>query len=870
MADDFTPLSHPAEGPEGEPVELAVHLRDVATRAETVTATNAVSPAGESLSSITRLLGWVHDFGKSTTWFQQHIDHLDGKPPTATYKEHAPLGAVLAYYALEKRDFSEETCLAGFVAVWWHHGSLPDVVDAVFERTSRQSGGHSDRQEVIEYQVDNISKHVPNFSSDILNWITDGRASIDDFVDAVENKQILQNIHNQVSRGTITKKKREDALSDDFYGLVLRLWSTLVLADKTSAAGAPGGEKAYGCTKPSFERLDAYVNQIESEATFDDSREGQLNRLRSQARADVLNNVSGLTDSPNDVATLTLPTGLGKTLTGLSAALQIRDDSGADRVIYALPFTSIIDQVASEAADIYAEDNDTMEGISSLLTVHHHLADTTVEARDTEEDLDDRVAGMLGESWRSGLTITTFVQLFESLAGPQNTQSMKLPALTHSVIILDEPQTLPHGWWKLIDRLVGLLASQYDATVIVMTATQPRLFDDDAPELVDNPEQYFVQAERVRYHLDRSVDAFLRSEDDALGYDVAARQLTESVESETSTLAICNTIDSARELTDHVQETLSAATNIGEIYAKHLSERGGAQGINAAGLAQRIAEHEPSVAVCHLTTRLRPVDRLTLIETIKQLTSSGIPTLVVATQLIEAGVDISFDHVYRDLAPLDSIVQAAGRCNRSFEAQYGNVTVWWLEAPNEQDMEPAVAVYDRGGPSLLSVTATALQQVRNEAEHTLSEPTVAVDGVNTYYRLLDEERDVGKADYVTYVDRAKAQQLGQLSLIDRRAAIDVLVCRTESEAQLIDDIKTAWRHNKFGRVDRLLNETKPMRISVPIYDPESDEAQRLSKELETVHGDTDLRWLDTRKREGDFFDSTTGLVVPDSVDHRFL
>lgn len=870
MSDDFTPLSHPAEGPDGEPVELDAHLRDVAARAGTITPEDAITPSEESLSTIARLLGHIHDFGKSTEWFQQHVGHLDGKPPSSTYKEHAPLGAVLAHYALDNRGFSEETCLAGFVAVWWHHGPLPDVVDAVFERTKQHSSAHSERQQIIEAQVKNIKNHVPDFASGVLGEITDGEESIDSFTDAIEERQVLENVCAQVSRETITRKKQGDALSDEFYGLALRLWSVLVLADKTSAAGAPRGEKAYGCTKPSFERLDEYVEELEDESPFDESREGNLNRLRSQARTDVLENVSSLTETTKDVATLTLPTGLGKTLTGLSAALKIRDENQADRVVYALPFTSIIDQAANEVNEIYSEDDESTRGIGSLLTVHHHLAETTVETQTDEDDLDDDVAGMLGESWRSGLTITTFVQLFESLAGPKNTQSMKLPALQNSVIILDEPQSLPHDWWKLVNRLVELLTDQYDATVIAMTATQPRLFggDGDVPELVDDKEQYFEQAERVRYHLDESVDAFLDGEENAIGYDDASRRLVGSVRTEGSTLAICNTIDSARELTERVKNTLPTATNVGELYEEYLSGRD-AERVDAASFADRVSEREPSVAVCHLTTRLRPVDRLTLIQTVKQLTDDGIPTLVVSTQLVEAGVDISFDCVYRDLAPLDSVVQAAGRCNRSFESEYGDVTVWWLDVPDEQEATPATAVYDRGGPSLLSVSATALERVRAEGDDTLSETSVSVEGVETYYKLLDEERDVGKDDYATYVDRAKAQKLGRLSLIDQRAAIEVLVCRTDSEARLIDELISAGEQRDFDRLNELLDRTKSMRISVPVYDRESEEAQKLSNQLNTIP-ETDLRWLDTRKREGDFFDSTTGLVVPDSVEHRFI
>lgn len=147
-------------------------------------------------------------------------------------------------------------------------------------------------------------------------------------------------------------------------------------------------------------------------------------------------------------------------------------------------------------------------------------------------------------------------------------------------------------------------------------------------------------------------------------------------------------------------------------------------------IAKRMETAE-GTPVLHLSTRLRPIDRLKLIETAKELTDRGAPLLTISTQLVEAGVDISFEQVYRDLAPIDSIVQAAGRCNRSFERDEGRVTVWWLDTPEEQTKTPAEAVYNRG-TSLLPVAAETLESVRGD-QTTLSETAVARTAVQTYY-----------------------------------------------------------------------------------------------------------------------------------------
>jgi CRISPR-associated endonuclease/helicase Cas3/CRISPR-associated endonuclease Cas3-HD len=537
--------------------------------------------------------------------------------------------------------------------------------------------------------------------------------------------------------------------------------------------------------------------------------------------------------------------------------------------VYALPFTSVIDQVVDELEEIY-ETGTT----GRLLTAHHHLAETTIRdgTGDAEKaDLSDDTASMLAESWRGGLTVTTFVQLFESLAGPRNRQSMKLPALYNSVIILDEPQSLPLDWWKLAPRLIGLLTEQYGATVIAMTATQPRLFEgtnhvDDVVELVDEPETYFDCVTRVAYELDGSAERYLADRERPKSYASAAAELRTAFDTDTSALAVCNTIDSACELTARVTASEPAAVNVGTEYADALADAGDVGTVDPVVVANSV-ETAGDRAVLHLSTRLRPADRLTLIETAKELTERGHGLVVVSTQLVEAGVDISFDRVYRDLAPIDSIVQAAGRCNRSFERDRGCVTVWWLEVPGDQAKTPAEAVYNRG-VSLLPVAAETLRSVRDDVE-SLTETTVARTSVEQYYRRLREERNVGDQTYADYVDNARADDLGDLSLIDQRRSVEVLVCRTAKERSLADAIRKADREYDFGRLQSLLDETKPLRISIPIYRHDDETAEAIEA-LPRLVEEEGIYELDVR-HHGTHFDPTEGFVVPDStVEARLL
>jgi len=872
--------SHPPEG-DSEGVHLFDHLEDVADRVEYVVDGDATTPDGESLREVVKTLAYVHDFGKATTFFQQYLLEEPRQYDDERCRYHAPVGAFAAYYALDARGFEPETCLAGFVAVAKHHGQLPDVAGYVHDRAFRRENPENETKDeemhaVLKRQLKDVHDNVPELAEDVFQNAT---AREGDWVSFAGNfLDLLDDIVAQVgTRGEGPGFDRE-SLSPECYGLALQCWGTLVFADKTSAAGADNGSETYASVRPSTSRLNEYVQGLEANVSADPegTRRERLNHYRSRARTAVIENARDLAENTGDVATLTLPTGMGKTLSGLSAAFELRDHLDGERVVYALPFTSVIDQVVDELEEIYETDT-----AGRLLTADHHLAETVVyddgDATADDADRSDDVAGMLGESWRAGLTVSTFVQLFESLAGPRNQQSMKLPALRNSVVVLDEPQSLPLDWWKLVPRLIKLLTEQYDATIIAMTATQPQLFEeatdlfDGVPELVDDPDVYFEDVERVTYELDASTERYIDHPDDAKAksYDDAAATLCDAVETGTSALAVCNTVDSARTLTEHVTETDPKLLDVAECYASKLEA--GVADIPAAVTESITERGDP--AVLHLSTRLRPTDRLALIETAKELTDTGHPLIVVSTQLVEAGVDISFDRVYRDLAPIDSVVQAAGRCNRSFEIDCGRVTVWWLDAPDDQDKTPAEAVYNRD-TTLLPVAADTLATVRAELGE-LTETAVARTAVETYYERLHQDKDVGKQTYAEYVDDARADQLADLSLIDQRRAVDVIVCRTADDRELVSKVRNAADDYDFDTFQNRLDRTKPLRISVPVYREDSETADAIGNLPRLLTNDTfehaaGVRVLDIREYES-HFDETTGFVVPESsVDHLFL
>jgi CRISPR-associated endonuclease/helicase Cas3/CRISPR-associated endonuclease Cas3-HD len=192
--------------------------------------------------------------------------------------------------------------------------------------------------------------------------------------------------------------------------------------------------------------------------------------------------------------------------------------------------------------------------------------------------------------------------------------------------------------------------------------------------------------------------------------------------------------------------------------------------------------------------------------------------------------------------------------------------VWWLDAPGEQAKTPAEAVYNRG-TSLLPVAADTLDSVRGD-DGTLSETAVARKAVERYYERLHEGKNVGRQTYADFVNEARADELGTLSLIDRRRTADVFVSRTDSERKLAERLREADEEYDFEAMRRLLDESKPFRISVP-HREDSETANALT-DLPQLVEDEGLYQLDVRRYDS-YFDETTGFVVPEStVDHQFL
>ena len=341
---------------------------------------------------------------------------------------------------------------------------------------------------------------------------------------------------------------------------------------------------------------------------------GEVNK----ARAIVIEDCLTAADAPSGIFSLTVPTGGGKTLSSLAFALKHAIKHGHTRIIYVIPFTSIIEQNAGVFSDLLAELGD------DVVLEHHSNLSPEKETTRTR---------LATENWDAPIVVTTAVQFYESLFAAKTSRNRKLHNIANSVVILDEAQALPVQYLDPCLRTLEQLSSHYHTTTVLCSATQPAVnktgqFDiglENITEIIGDTSALFASLKRVDVHYRETID------DQTIINEISATE---------QALCIVNT-------------------------RKH-----------AQSLYQLLSENDENY---HLSALMCPEHRLQILATVRQRLDDGLPTRLISTQLIESGVDIDFPTVYRSMAGLDSISQAAGRCNRNGNRPTGNVHVFHSE-----------------------------------------------------------------------------------------------------------------------------------------------------------------------------------------------
>ena len=534
-----------------------------------------------------QLAGWWHDLGKFAPEWQEylknkvdpHCDDISGKV------DHSTAGAQKSTQAHQL--FGQ---LLGF-AIAGHHSGLLDT---------QTNSASCQEQRLLKQNISEL-KDVP--------------AQLDQLKPPSFPRFLLEAM-------------REDRSSYSAPFFTRMLFSCLVDADllATESFMSP---KARGIRNQTPQNAIYDISKL-VEAKIQSFGEPTAGDRVNQTRATVVRDCADIAKQPAGLFTLTVPTGGGKTLSSLHFALKHAQAHGQQRIIYVVPFTSIIEQNAEEIRKIVSK----LQTESFTPLIEHHSS--------LSPDKDKEQSRLASENWDAPIIVTTAVQFFESLFAAKTSRNRKLHNIANAVVILDEAQSLPVNFLKPCLRTLQELTDHYNTTAVLCTATQPAIHYDEKDfniglhncrEIIKDTRSLFDSLKRVE------LEDIGECPDDALARRILATE---------QTLCIVNRRRHAQELFQQLPE-----------------------GSNGYHLSALMCPEHRSQILFEIRERLNP--------------SNPKPVRLISTQLIEAGVDVDFPVVYRAVAGLDSIAQAAGRCNRNGKLEDMGKT--FIFRPDDQKAE---------------------------------------------------------------------------------------------------------------------------------------------------------------------------------------
>lgn len=530
--------------------------------------------ANEFWADIAEFVGQIHDIGKYTSGFQKRINGAEN-----IRVEHAICGAKEVAKAPPKSYVPMiEYCVAG------HHSGLPDggtKVDGeedstLHGRMKRKTGDYSayENEVKLEYPKDNLRE----------------------LFDVSNKREIIER-----------------------YSFFTRyLFSCLTDADfiDTERFVTPNTDRGIdGDFQKAYEKVCEKLNSFKIETKLQESR----SIIQEQVYKSVESNAN--------VYTLNMPTGSGKTLCSIRAALKTAIENKKKRIIYVIPYVSIIEQTAKVFEDIFGDVLPVLQ--------HHSNYDFDDDKNEDENEITSEKLKRSCENWDAKLIVTTNIQFFESLYHYKGRRLRKLHNLADSVIIFDEIHMLPIDYIQPCLRAIGYVTKYLNSTAILMSATMPN-YDK------------FMERYMSGVKIENAVkDTSLFNVFDKCRYEYIGKcelaSLAEKAQEYDNALIIVNKRKTARELYDICS---------GNKY--------------------------------HLSTYMTPLHRSEIIAKIKEDIKNGINTTVISTSLIEAGVDLDFKAVFREIAGIDNVLQSGGRCNREGKMDMGDVFVFETDGGNYQ------------------------------------------------------------------------------------------------------------------------------------------------------------------------------------------
>lgn len=728
-------LAHVKQLPNGKWSEhfLNEHLQEVA---------NLAGKLAEHFDSSdwASLAGLWHDLGKYSNEFQQYIKSVSGydahiEAPGRV--DHSTAGAIHAI-----RQFSDYGRILAYL-IAGHHAGLPDW-------SAADTGGKA-----LSIRLGKDQHYL---------------------LDRIPLQDIPQSIFTQDK-----PKTRPRGGVEGFHLWLRMLFSCLVDADFLDTEAFMDGDKA--ASRSNYQGLSSLLTDFDlymanKSASAEDT---PVNAIR----ADILRQCREKSALNPGLYSLTVPTGGGKTLSGMAFALSHAVKHKKQRIIYVIPYTSIIEQTASIFREIFGDN-----------VVEHHT--------NLDPDKEDVRSRLATENWDAPIIVTTNVQFFESLFAARTSRCRKLHNIVNSVVVLDEAQLLPPEFLQPIADVMNLLVSHYGVTFVLSTATQPTLASfqtfggktfrglDNVYEIIENPDAFYQQLERVKVIIPNDLQT-------SRDWESIAEELLQYP----SVLCIVSRRDDARDL-----------------YRLMIAKDDGKNTLHLSALM--CGEHRSQV-IADIKERLRRNESVR----------------VISTQLVEAGVDLDFPVVYRALAGVDSIAQAAGRCNREGkQGSLGRVIVFVPPKPS-----PPGLLRQASQISVSLLTGNSNNVLRRDLakqffEHLYARaPTLDKYGI---YELLTQDARDCQIQFRTVAEKFR--------LIDDSASQTILVCYGDNDILL-------RKLEKDGPERWLMRKLQRYSVSLP---------KRLFAQLKK-QGYVSQIWQGIYVIDEIFYDKSLGVVVDGNI-----
>lgn len=664
---------------------LSVHLGNVQ---KTFNQGLSLSHNSTHRKKIFESIATFHDLGKYTQYFQDYL--LDCPEVNFNLKSHSLFGAL--YYLSKYFDEDQYMSIIGYWLISQHHGNLQSLMDL---RSNFVDANNKTELHNLNKRQNSIFPYASQVNQELdIDDIESFHQRIKPFTDyfiAVKSLQKNPDIRN--------------------YFQINYLFSLLIEADKLDASDT----QVYHRIALPSDKVDADKG-IPDQVWTDGSKDfGHLtqNQLRNLVRKRVVEKLNDKNILKQKIFTLTGPTGIGKTLTALDFALKLRakikNSEGYEAlIIYALPFINIIEQADTVYRKLFS-DTDTK------ILSHYQYADALSQQEDKYNDdgpgYNQKVMSL--DTWQCDIVITTFVQFLQTLIGNRNRLLKKFNHYAGSIIILDEVQTIALKQLPLVGASLYYLSKFLDARIILMTATKPKVF-----ELAN--EKILIQEGEFARPLE------------LLGSDEDVAKVFQSFNRTALKPLIKNSIQNQDEFIEdyfsfHWRENLSCLIVVNTVKL-------------SIDVYQSIKNYFDEQGIknplYYLSTNVVPAGRQALIEAIKEdvkkaKIGKSLKPLLISTQCVEAGVDLDFDMAFRDLSPIDSIIQVAGRVNREYNKEFiGSVFII--------DFGKCSNIY---GPMTEDTARNAIEYFTKEKQEIAEKDYL--DLVSYYYNNICERHDDG-------------------------------------------------------------------------------------------------------------------------------